>query len=226
MPRKDYEHFLQIAPTMLGANYHLVSWHNEPKAWPNSFANVFKRNTLCIREQPATSYGGSKNWEIGIDIFPYDNAFYCKPLLQFQRYSYIVWKLLWHYKTNPAVHSPLATIGRILAAPFPVKTIQHFREIPLRFMEPLLLKNPKYVVQWVGTGSWMEELYPREMLFPLDTKVEFEGKTYAAPHDADAMLRHFYGDYMQLPPPEKRENHNMDTIIFDTRLEGNGKFNG
>lgn len=36
---------------------------------------------------------------------------------------------------------------------------------------------------------------------------EFEGKTYRIPVGYDEWLRSFYGDYMQLPPPEKRVSH-------------------
>ena len=38
-------------------------------------------------------------------------------------------------------------------------------------------------------------------------KVRFEGVEFPAPHDYDAYLTDLYGDYMQLPPPDKRESH-------------------
>lgn len=42
-----------------------------------------------------------------------------------------------------------------------------------------------------------------ENVFPL-TEVEFEGHKFLAPHNYDEHLRIRYGDYMQLPPEEKR----------------------
>lgn len=40
---------------------------------------------------------------------------------------------------------------------------------------------------------------------------EFEGREYKIPIGYDKWLRKIYGDYMQLPPVEKRINHH----IFD-----------
>ena len=43
-------------------------------------------------------------------------------------------------------------------------------------------------------------------VFPLST-IEFEGKRFPAPHDVDRYLQNIYGDYMQIPPIEKRKVH-------------------
>jgi len=40
-------------------------------------------------------------------------------------------------------------------------------------------------------------------------KVEFEGKMYNAPVGYEKYLRNLYGDYMQLPPEEKRRSHGL-----------------
>ncbi len=41
------------------------------------------------------------------------------------------------------------------------------------------------------------------------SKVTFEGTEFAAPCIPEAYLSNIYGDYMQLPPEEKRINHEM-----------------
>jgi len=53
-----------------------------------------------------------------------------------------------------------------------------------------------------------DRLYPEE-LFPLK-KYEFEGELFYGPNNADVLLRLCYGDYMQLPPEDKRVPHNMN----------------
>lgn len=43
-------------------------------------------------------------------------------------------------------------------------------------------------------------------IFPLG-QISFEGHLLSAPADPDAYLTRIYGDYMTLPPPEKRQTH-------------------
>ena len=43
----------------------------------------------------------------------------------------------------------------------------------------------------------------------------FEDMTVSAPGCWDYYLRSLYGDYMQLPPEDKRQTHSMDVWIED-----------
>ena len=56
----------------------------------------------------------------------------------------------------------------------------------------------------VGGGCYeMKDVYEKD-LFKEMTDVSFEGLTLMAVKEYDYFLRHFYGDYMQLPPEEER----------------------
>ena len=47
------------------------------------------------------------------------------------------------------------------------------------------------------------------------TDVTFEGETFKAPAEYDKFLTTLYGDYMQLPPEDQRENrHQIVQIDF------------
>ena len=55
--------------------------------------------------------------------------------------------------------------------------------------------------------------YPIDEVFPVD-KLDFEGMKVAFPNQNDKFLRMLYGNYMQMPPVEKRKNHYPARLDF------------
>ena len=55
----------------------------------------------------------------------------------------------------------------------------------------------------------------------METIIKFENKLYNCPNDSDAVLKNVYGDYMKLPPVEKRITHLPKKILFDMKGNGN-----
>lgn len=51
-------------------------------------------------------------------------------------------------------------------------------------------------------------MHRQDSVFPLGT-IEFEGKTFKAPCHPDRYLTDLYGDYMRIPPVEKRQIHSV-----------------
>ena len=52
----------------------------------------------------------------------------------------------------------------------------------------------------------------KEFIYPLSV-VNFEGYCFPAPHNPDAYLRQVYGDYITLPPENKRGGHEVKVIL-------------
>lgn len=57
-------------------------------------------------------------------------------------------------------------------------------------------------------------LYNMQDVFPLQD-ISFEGCTFLAPHNPDALLKICYGDYMQIPPKDKRVVHTNKIEFYD-----------
>ena len=57
-----------------------------------------------------------------------------------------------------------------------------------------------------GRKYYNGEVFPKEVFVPVK-KATFEGLSVYVPNDTDKYLRNLYNNYMQLPPPEKRERH-------------------
>lgn len=63
-------------------------------------------------------------------------------------------------------------------------------------------------------GTWFYFQFPKEVLLP-HREIVFEGHTVLGPADADKFCRIVYGDYMKLPPKEKRAVHASEIIVHD-----------
>lgn len=62
-------------------------------------------------------------------------------------------------------------------------------------------------------GAWFYEQNPRDAMLPLKPIV-FEGHTFDGPADPEKLCRIAYGNYMELPPRDKRNRHNTEIKIW------------
>lgn len=92
-----------------------------------------------------------------------------------------------------------------------------------RFWNRLLLRTARkykyddcdYVGVVTSNFHTIEEYIERES-YGTPVKVEFEGKMYNGPANAHQYLKNLYGDYMVLPPVEKRGDHHH-FAVFESR---------
>ena len=57
-----------------------------------------------------------------------------------------------------------------------------------------------------GSKHYFGEIFSKDVFLPVSDG-EFEGHKVPLVHDPDAYLKNLYGDYMQIPPLEKRQKH-------------------
>lgn len=209
MPRKDYEKFQKICSKELNEQYYLHSIDTDPEYWV-SFIKVRKKNTVFEPRQDVTIDTPYKG--VYIDIFPLDNAkkersflqniqaYACKGLTSFQ------------YRRRKATMVTKTPVGLKILTPFlsmfSIKTISKWIGSIMQWN-----KNEK-APYFVNIGSFInfhKQTMPKEKFLPA-CKIEFEGKLYSAPRDYDYVLHRLYGDYMQLPPEDKRVTHRPNRI--------------
>jgi len=104
-----------------------------------------------------------------------------------------------------------------------VKVLSFFgRFVPMPW---IFKKQDQLARKYQGTGTkrmYYSNYQPDYMQCTVDRgwsentkELEFEGHMLMAPENSDAVLRVIYGDYMQLPPEEKRmPTHSLDYEVF------------
>lgn len=132
-----------------------------------------------------------------VDIFPYEG--YMMPKLQ---------RLAGKLSVN--VNLKFAGAHPLLAE-FGYKVL-HYVVFPVfRVIGRMFGKKNSYMHSY---GAWFYERFPKEILAP-HKDIVFEGKTFEGPADPVKLCQTIYGNYMDLPPKDKRDRHKMEVAIED-----------
>ena len=130
-----------------------------------------------------------------VDIFPYEG-------------NMIPWLQRLAAKLSVNVNTMLA--GRYpLLAQMSYK-ILHVIVFPVFRLVGKLFGNPDLYMH--SYGAWFYEQNPRRCMIP-HKDIVFEGHTFEGPADADELCRIAYGNYMDLPPRDKRDRHKIDVVF-------------
>ncbi len=216
MLRADYEHFLRIAPQALNPQYVLLCWQ-EDERYPHQFAKVMKRGTLYHEE---TNHGGSFEG-IFVDVFPYDRLPEDRQALKHTRFCLTAYRAMIRAKCKYQTwtsHGKFHVKRWIKNLPFRILSL-FYKRADLRMRYDRLAQSHNqdapfryYVSQGVETyGDWC---IPHHCLEEF-TELPFEDTSFRVPKDYDAYLTHAYGNYMTLPPVEKRgDQHSIVEVHF------------
>lgn len=212
--REDYELARDILNKELPKEYIYCDRFTE-KEYPYNFAKVRLKKSAFV-------HGGDAHLNIShgiyIDLFPLD---YCEKTfeatenkiktlkrlrqkLDLSRMSYKKYG-----KLRPMWQLPLIFYGHVFVNSMKIqnqidkicKSGDSTSKYICSFLTPYSTKDI-YDKEWFGAGK----------------EVAFEDCKFIVPENYDAYLRHIYGDYMQLPPIEKRVSHH-DIIFSSTDTE-------
>jgi phosphorylcholine metabolism protein LicD len=103
------------------------------------------------------------------------------------------------YGRHPERKHPVFRLLGIFLRPFPMWI---FGAAFQRIMTRYDFNTSRFVCFYSGYNA-EKEVFPRRM-FDHYIDISFEGRMFRAVRDYDICLANNYGDYMKLPPPEKR----------------------
>ena len=223
MPRPDYDRFLRLAAQSMPEGYEVLSPY-ATKDYPMYFAKMCNaRTTLLENERIPCVFG------LYIDIFPLDGA--CDDVETCYREKRR-FKRLMNKLEAVSTHNSFGEYVGLLTkrrewGRFAVKTVAFccrswLRRWLLKQMDSIAYGHDYALSSSVVTysGAYQrQEIYPKAWL-ETPQMFAFESLMVNLPHDYDAYLRHFFGDYMTLPPVEQRASHHQKVFFdLDKRLD-------
>lgn len=212
MPRPDYDRLREICSNRDMGNYELTTPY-EIADYPVYFMKLCSRNTTLIEEADTPCMIG-----LYVDIFPLDGT--ADDLDEAYRLKRQFRKLMNRMEAI-STHNRFSEYISLLSEPkewgrFVTKTIGFFcrpllRKKLLQKMDAICYQyhyeQAKNVVVYSGVYD-RREIYPKEWVSSAVT-FQFEGMDVKLSVGYDHYLRQFFGDYMQLPPEEKRVSHHI-----------------
>ena len=215
MPRDDFEKFLEIAPKELNEHFFLQTVKSDKGYWL-VFAKVRKNDTLFL-ERAMSEVASSVHKGIFIDIFPQDfvdknHGFSLH--LRFILSKALIETMYVKAGVYDGGHIKYWYLHWILKC-FSLEKLYDMQRAVAMFHGS---KNDKYLTDFNTSRHYLSMIFPKEYYEP-SQQCEFCDKSYAIPHNYDALLKAIYGDYMTVPKEEDRFNHNTTKIVFDTEKE-------
>ena len=210
MPRVDYNRFIELSKTEKLAEHYVVEKPLDNEDYVYAFIKIYDTTTTLVENTANRLKRG-----VFLDVFPLDGA---GNSLQESKKSY--------KKVNMQVNFLYAKVCAIRATRKFYKNaiIAVFRLLPIskkglikkiiRLSEQKSYDDYDWIINYVG-GSGMGECLKKQH-FGEPKLYNFEGLQVYGPNDADAYLTNLYGDYMKLPPEDKRvTNHDFIEIDFE-----------
>ncbi|AHF07666.1 LicD family protein [Desulfitobacterium metallireducens] len=213
MTRENYDHFLSIAQEKLPQDLFLQTVETEPNS-PFYCAKVRKNGTKFIEEYCANL---NINHGVFVDIFPFDNI--PDNLKQRKKHHLKVNIISNFFIAKCLTGSSKPQHGVIGGLKIAVRKLLHivlilvpkkilYRKLDLECQE--YNQTPSKVKAFVKY-SYLQ--IPSIDLEKVD-RISFEGVEVNCPGHVNSYLKHHYGDYMMLPPSEKRVGHRPYSLEF------------
>lgn len=215
MPREDYNKFIQIAQKEFGNTYFLQTWDTD-YSFPFPYAKMLKCGTKCV--EAVTSDANVKEG-IFIDIFPIDH---CGSEEEMRReiLMYLFWSKILLMKCGYKVWRANGSRNKYIKyLPFIFLSKFFSRKALIKLINSKINKwNNKYkntnkcyenvgynFLPWIMNSRFFDRL----------VEINFERELFFAPERYDDYLSDIYGNYMEFPPEEERENrHNIKILKF------------
>lgn len=217
MPRKDYDAFLKIAPKQLDPRFKLKYYRHQDNII-HYFAKIEDSRFQLIDNTASIP----RKVDLWIDIFPLDGLPENAIVRKFHKFRLLTLRGLFKLSLFDEIvmqsnHDRPWYENAVIAVAQKID----FSKIlsPYKRMEALDKALSKYdfykstyIMNFMGSYKF-KSVMDREKIYAEGAMYDFEGHKFHAPKDYNAYLSQIYGDYMKLPPEDKRNWH--QTVIVN-----------
>ena len=214
MLRKDYSKFIECSKEQLRSAYFLQTW-NTDECYPMPFAKIRKSGTRYVEK---TSSKANQHKGIFIDIFPYDNVPDYYLFRQIQSFETYILKRLLLTKSGYELCGNKDYLKTIIYTVIHLFSIAITRNRLIKMLDKRMTlynkRNTLRVTNIGGSYGYRKESVHYEWVLKL-VEVKFENEILLCPHNYHDFLSNIYGDYMKLPPEDKRyDRHKVIELSF------------
>ena len=199
MPRQDYERFIELSSTILPDHIKLMVHYDN-------------LNNTSIRDISTTIVFGEKECHPFIDIFPLDGYPQDGLEAKFHKYHILFYRMLSKVsvvddliaRDRGKVENLIVTVSKKLQ----LNKLINTKKVNAK-LQQVIQKYDFYTSPKAGNilGSYRDREIVDQVVFGKPTRLNFDGFAMSAHQQPEKYLEHVYGDYMQLPPEEKRIGH-------------------
>jgi len=200
MLREDYDKFSKLFNAH-ESQYRFVCLENSADFYV-PHGKVCDKNTILYEPDE-----NGQKLAVNIDIFVYDNAPDDEAELKEMYDKRDFWRKV-YWRQNSYIDKKGNIVKIILK--YMRRAVYRVRYKNRNPIQEMIQNSKKYMMcqtRNVGNFTSFTRMSCDKSVFASFIEVEFEGKKYKAPIGYDEWLRSFYGDYMKLPPEEKRISH-------------------
>lgn len=200
MPREDYE---RLKTLWRDTEEYSIQYTTRDFLTENQFLTICANNTTFIKTYQKDL---DMNHGLVLDVLPLDG---CPTGMRrkFQKIWALLYSLFIVGKAPDNHGVAVRTLGKIALALVPFRS---WRYKMWRMCERKMSRYPisecEYITELCSGPHYMQNEYPKR-IFESQTRMEFEGHQFPLPAGYDEYLKMAFGDYMTLPPEEKRVCH-------------------
>ncbi|MGN9171444.1 LicD family protein [Lachnospiraceae bacterium HCP1S3_A8] len=211
MTRANYEKFIEACKRDLGKEFTLQTWKTD-KEFHNGFAKVLLNDTMI---QEYRNVNSKAKQAIYVDIFPWDYVPESKFIRWLDAFRVKLYICLLISKHNVKIPENSSRIKKVVFKILKVISLFLSHDFLVNRCTRILEKNEQtnYITCAVGVQGYKKNIVPT-LWFHEYTTTKFDNYEFSVIKEYDSLLTKSYGDYMQIPPPEKRRTHDLVKIDF------------